>query len=119
MPIIGHASKMAFGWAVGRSADTVLALQAWERAKETFQHMDIPYPGMIMHHARDPVYAGYEWTSQLLLKDDLRISYALRGAKDDPEPATSTHSGSSLSTDASRPRNTRCSWKPRSSPSGH
>ena len=85
MPIIGNASKMAFGWAVGQSADTVLALQAWERAKETFQRMDIPYPGMIMHHDRDPVYTGYEWTSQLLLKDKLRISYALRGAKDNPE----------------------------------
>ncbi len=85
MPIIGHASKMAFGWAVGQSADTVLALQAWERAKETFQRMDIPYAGMIMHHDRDPVYTGYEWTSQLLLKDGLRVSYALRGAKDNPE----------------------------------
>jgi transposase InsO family protein len=28
MPIIGHVSKMVFGWAVGESADTALALQA-------------------------------------------------------------------------------------------
>jgi putative transposase len=85
MPIIGHTSKMVFGWAVGPSADTALALQAWERAKETFQGLDIPYAGMIMHHDQDPVYTGYEWTSQLLLKDDVRVSYALRGAKDNPE----------------------------------
>lgn len=85
MPIIGHTSKMAFGWAVGESADTVLALQAWERAKETFQWLDILCAGMIMHHDRDSVYTGYEWTSQLLLKDGLRVSYALRGAKDNPE----------------------------------
>jgi putative transposase len=85
MPIIGHTSKMAFGWAVGESADTVLALQAWERAKETFQWLAIPFVGMIMHHDRDSVYTGYEWTSQLLLKDGLRVSYALRGAKDNPE----------------------------------
>ena len=85
MPIIGHTSKMAFGWAVGESADTLLALQAWERAKETFQWLAIPYAGMIMHHDRDSVYTGYEWTSQLLLKDGLRVSYALRGAKDNPE----------------------------------
>ena len=38
-----------------------------------------------MHHDRDSVYTGYEWTSQLLLKDSLRVSYALRGAKDNPE----------------------------------
>lgn len=85
MPIIGHTSKMAFGWAVGESGNTVLALQAWERAKETFRQLDILYAGMIMHHDRDPVYTGYEWTSQLLLKDGLRVSYALRGAKDNPE----------------------------------
>jgi len=85
MPIIGHTSKMAFGWAVGESADTILALQAWERAKETFQGLDIPCAGMIMHHDQDSVYTGYEWTSQLLLKDGLRVSYALRGAKDNPE----------------------------------
>jgi len=85
MPIIGHTSKAAFGWAVGESSDTVLALRAWERAKATFQQLDIPYAGMTMHHDRDSVYTGYEWTSQLLLKDKLRLSYALRGAKDNPE----------------------------------
>jgi transposase InsO family protein len=85
MPIIGHVSKMAFGWAVGQSRGTALALQAWERAKETFRQMGISYTGMIVHHDRDSVYTGYEWTSQLLLKDKSRLSYALRGAKDNPE----------------------------------
>ena len=85
MPIIGHTSKLACGWAVGESGDTALALQAWERAKKTFRRLGIPYAGMIMHHDRDPVYTGYRWTSQLLLKDELRLSYALGGAKDNPE----------------------------------
>ena len=85
MPIIGHVSKMAFGWAVGQSRGTALALQAWEHAKRTFQQMGISYVGMIMHHDRDSVYTGYEWTSRLLLKDKSRLSYALRGAKDNPE----------------------------------
>ena len=81
MPIIGHTSKMAFGWAVGESDDTVLALRAWKRAKRTFQGLNISRVGMIMHHDRDSVYTGYEWTSQLLLKDKVRLSYALRGAR--------------------------------------
>ena len=85
MPIIGHTSKMAFGWAVSESANTPLALQAWNRAKETFQELKISFAGMVMHHDRDPVYTGYGWTSQLLLRDALRLSYALRGAKDNPE----------------------------------
>lgn len=85
MPIIGHVSKMAFGWAVGQSRGTALALQAWEHAKRTFQQMGISYVGMIVHHDRDSVYTGYEWTAQLLLKDRSRLSYALGGAKDNPE----------------------------------
>ncbi len=85
MPIIGHVSKMAFGWAVGQSRGAALALQAWEHAKRTFQQLGISHVGMIMHHDRDSVYTGYEWTSQLLLKDRSRLSYALRGAKDNPE----------------------------------
>ncbi len=85
MPIIGHVSKMAYGWAVGERRGTALALQAWEHAKRTFQQMGVSCVGMIMHHDRDSVYTGYEWTSQLLQKDKSRLSYALRGAKDNPE----------------------------------
>ena len=85
MPIIGHVSKMAFGWAVGERRGAALAVQAWEHAKRTFQQMGVSYVGMIIHHDRDSVYTGYEWTSQLLQKDKSRLSYALRGAKDNPE----------------------------------
>ena len=38
-----------------------------------------------MHHDRDPVFTSYAWTAQLLLDDAVRLSYALRGAKDNPE----------------------------------
>jgi transposase InsO family protein len=85
LPIIGHVCKMAYGWAVGESDNTVLALKAWERAKETFQELDIPYDGMIIHHDQDAVFTSYDWTGQLLLKDGVRVSYALGGATDNPE----------------------------------
>ena len=85
IPIIGHVSKLAYGWAVGEHANTSLALQAWEQAKETCRQLGIVYAGMIMHHDRDPVFTSYTWTAQLLLDDTVRLSYALRGAKDNPE----------------------------------
>lgn len=84
MPIIGHLSKMAFGWAISPQANTDTALAAWQKAKATFQKLDIDYENMIMHHDQDPVYTGYTWTSQLLLDDKLQLSYALNGAKDNP-----------------------------------
>jgi len=85
MPIVGHVCKMAYGWAVGRSANAALALEAWEAAKVTFQALAIPYAGMIVHHDQDSVYTSYDWAGQLLLQDRARLSYALNGAKDNPE----------------------------------
>jgi len=85
MPIIGHTSKLACGWAVGKTGTTEVALRAWRRARETLSGFGIPRSGMIMHHDRDPVYTGYRWTSRLLLKDEVRVSYPLGGAKDNPE----------------------------------
>jgi len=85
MPIIGHTCKMAYGWAVGERANTALALRAWENAKRTFRQLSISFKGMIVHHDQDPVYTGYGWTGQLLLEDHVRLSYALNGARDNPE----------------------------------
>ncbi len=85
MPIIGHTCKIVYGWALGESADSVLAIEAWNMAKKTFERLEIVWEGMIMHHDQDSVYTGHMWTGQLLLKDKARLSYALDGAKDNTE----------------------------------
>ena len=85
MPILGHQSKLVYGWAIADRADTQTALRAWASAKNTFQALAIPYAGMIVHHDQDPVYTGYGWTDQLLVQDKVRLSYALNGAKDNPQ----------------------------------
>ncbi len=38
-----------------------------------------------MHHDQDSAYTGHMWTGQLLLQDKVKLSYALDGAKDNPE----------------------------------
>jgi putative transposase len=85
MPIVAHTCKLVYGWAVGLQANTALALQAWQRAKQTFRRYQIPYQGMIIHHDQDPVYTSDAWTYQLLVKDQVQLSYALSGAKDNPQ----------------------------------
>lgn len=85
MPIIDHVSKKVYGWALGESADLRLALKAWERAKQTFRELGISLREVIIHHDQDPVFSSYGWTGQLLLTDGVRLSYALQGAKDNPE----------------------------------
>lgn len=85
MPILDHKSKLAVGWAVGERAVTELALEAWERAKETLAGLGISLEGVIVHHDQDPVFTSYGWTSRLLLDDRVQLSYALNGARDNPE----------------------------------
>lgn len=85
MPIIGHLCKVVYGSAVGERANTDLALEAWESAKATFRQLEVPYAGMIIHHDQDSVYTGHRWTGQLVLEDQVRLSYTLNGAKDNPE----------------------------------
>lgn len=85
MPILAHHCKVVYGWAVGPRANSALALRAWQHAKQTFAAKAIPYQGMIVHHDRDSVYTGYRWIRQLLLEDEVWLSYALNGARDNPE----------------------------------
>ena len=85
IPIIGHVCKMAYGWAIGEGPDAATALRAWERAKESFQQLDIPYEDMILHHDQGSAFISYAWTGKLLLKDGVRLTYALQGFKDNPE----------------------------------
>ena len=85
IPVIGHVTKVVFGWALGSSADTRLALRAWRRAIAGLRRLGLTSAGVIVHHDQDPVFTSYEWTRQLLLRDEARISYALRGAKDNPQ----------------------------------
>jgi len=53
--------------------------------KKTFERLGVTCKGMIMHHDQDSVYTGHMWTGQLLLKDKVRLSYALDGARDNTE----------------------------------
>jgi putative transposase len=85
MPIIGHASKVAFGWAVGESANRVFALAAWRRAREMMDELDVEPARIVMHHDQDPVYTSYDWTGRLLLRDYLQLSYTLDGARGNTE----------------------------------
>jgi putative transposase len=85
IPVLDHTSKLVLGWAVGERTVTTLALQAWERARQTLEMRGVSLKGMIIHHDQDPVFTSYAWTSQILLDDHERVSYALNGARDNTE----------------------------------
>ena len=85
MALVDHASKLVPGWALGAHADTALALRAWTAAKRWLRRHGWPVAGIIVHHDQDSVYTGYGWTGRLVLKDHVRLSYALDGCRDNTE----------------------------------
>jgi transposase InsO family protein len=85
IPLLDHLSKVVWGWAVGPQAVTALALQAWQAAWAQLRQWGLAQPGLIVHHDQDPVYTGYAWTGRLLLRDGVRLSFALHGARDNSE----------------------------------
>jgi putative transposase len=85
MTFVDHTSKVVPGWALGRHADTPLALRAWTAAKRWLERHGWPIAGIIVHHDQDSVYTGYGWTGQLVLRDRVRLSYALDGCRDNTE----------------------------------
>lgn len=85
MALVDHTSKVSPGWAVAARADSALALAAWRRARRWLRRHGFPVVGLIVHHDQGSVYTGYGWTGALLLRDHVRLSYALNGCRDNPE----------------------------------
>ena len=83
--LVDHVTKVVLGWALDERAITDLALTAWRKAKTTLGSLGYPLGGLIVHHDRDPVFTSYAWLDRLLRNDGVRVSYALNGAKDNPE----------------------------------
>ena len=81
IPIIDHTSKLVAGHALGESADTDLALKAWEKARSALKRLAQKIEGTIIHHDQDGVFIGHGWLNQVMIKDKMRISFSLDGAK--------------------------------------
>lgn len=80
--LVDCASKLVGGWALSASADTETALAAWAMATRTWRAHGVDYRDMIVHHDQGSAFISYGWVHQLRIEDDVRVSYALKGAKD-------------------------------------
>jgi putative transposase len=85
IPFVDHTSKVVPGWALAEDKNTLLALAAWRNTKRWLARNGVEMDQVIIHHDRDPIFTSYRWTGALLLEDHVHLSYALQGAKDNPE----------------------------------
>lgn len=84
MAMVDIETRWVAGWAVGPSANRPLALRCWERARDSLSALSGDLSGTVVHQDQDSVYTSYDWARQLLIEDQVRISYSERGAKDNP-----------------------------------
>lgn len=78
------ASCLPVGWAVGRSANTCLALRAWKQVQAWYSPGEESLESVVVHTDQDTVFKSYRWLHQLLCEDRVEVSYSERGARDNP-----------------------------------
>jgi transposase InsO family protein len=83
--VVDHTSKLVPGWALDDHIGTDLALRAWSMAKRTLRRLGRSPAGCIVHHDQDSVFTSHAWLHQLLVRDRVRVSYSLDGAKQNTE----------------------------------
>jgi putative transposase len=85
MVLLDIESKWAGGWSVGPSRNRHMAMEAVDSLREGMASVGrCGLSGVIVHHDRDSVYTSHAWLERLLLEERARLSYAQRGAKDNP-----------------------------------
>jgi putative transposase len=85
MPIIGYREKVCWGWNLSPTCTTEAALAAWAKAKRMRRRWGFKIKGLIVHHDRGSAYTSWLWLKKLMTKDKVKVSWALRGARDNPE----------------------------------
>jgi putative transposase len=85
MPIIGLTEKVCWGWALAPTCTAQAALTAWVQAKRMRRRWKMTIKGVIMHHDRGSAYVSWAWLKRVMTKDKLKVSWAIRGAGDNPQ----------------------------------
>lgn len=85
MVMLDITSRWAGGWPLDPSRNRAMALEAVENLREGMAPLGHDtLSDVIVHHDKDSVYTSYRWLERLLLEERARLSYAERGARDNP-----------------------------------
>lgn len=82
--LVDLESKWAGGWAVGVSADHVLALRALDELCDHLAGLGRRLQDVLIHHDQDPVFTGQAWLRRVLLQEGARVAYTEHGCRDNP-----------------------------------
>jgi putative transposase len=85
MSIIGYREKVCWGWSLSPIGTAKAALTAWAKAKRMRRRWKFKVAGLIVHHDLGSTYTSWAWLKKVLTHDKVKVSWALRGARDNPE----------------------------------
>lgn len=84
MPIIDHASKYCPGYALGPTPTAEVAVTALVNTAHGVEKLGHTLDEAMIHHDQGSAYISFDWLVQTLVCYTMKLSYALRGAKDNP-----------------------------------
>ena len=84
MAMIDPESRLVTGWAVGSSRNRRLARTCFKQVQRTYDRLEVPLSGTIVHQDQDAVYTSYDWLHRVLIKAGCELSFSERGAKGNP-----------------------------------
>jgi putative transposase len=82
---VDHTSKVALGGVVDGQKTAEVALRSWRGTKAALRRLGKGPRGVIVHHDQGSAFISYDWARELVQRDGARLSFALRGARDNPE----------------------------------
>lgn len=84
MVLLDISSKWVGGFGVDPSRNRKLAFSCLDQLCKHLSEWGMDLKGVIIHHDLDSVYTSHDWLSRLLLKEQVRVSFAEHGARDNP-----------------------------------
>jgi transposase InsO family protein len=84
MAMVDPESRLVAGWAVGSSRNRRLARTCFKQVQQTYDRLDVPLSGTIVHQDQDAVYTSYDWLHRVLIQAGCEVSFSERGAKGNP-----------------------------------
>lgn len=82
IPFIDNLTKIVTGYALGISANTIVALSGFQKAREFLKKEGINLNGVIVHQDRGSPLTSYEYVGKLT-KDGITLSYSDVGRPED------------------------------------
>ena len=82
--LLDLGSRWVGGWAVGPSANHLLALAALDRLRAQLASWGVDLRDRMVHHDQDPAFTSTAWLRRLLLGEHARVSFTEHGARDNP-----------------------------------